>query len=407
MPAFFRCPTPCGKVYSLDIASCPKCGTSSKVASIQIKIREGGRGTPSHSRTFPPGTAKRIIRDAEEAMKQEIRGLLHQGGDPASLRQNLTLGEIWRRWHAAATIPGTKIRRSLKDYEARWRDHIEPELGRSPLTALTTERMQDFFRRLALKKAQRGDKTLSQGTRRHILLIINQLLSYAFKEKLYPVAAEFRPTRDIIIPPNPDGKGIALEPEQCRMLWNLMDGHEYRSSRFSENLPAARAALKFAILTGRRKGEIANLLSSEIVKDKLVLPGSKTKNGRPLTVPLSSTALNIARAAMKNGHALVFAGPKGQNVYDMMEGFWRSLKRTHADTEGLEWLSRIRIHDLRHTFSTFQDTELGELDSMILTGHRSRKAHGGYHHGADSRLRQGVDALEKVVLGGKKKIRKE
>lgn len=403
MPAFYRCPVPCGKVYSLDIASCPKCGTSSKVASIQIKIREGGRGTPSHSRTFPPGTPKRIIRDAEEAMKQEIRGVVAAGGDSASLRQNLTLGDIWRRWHAAATIPGTKIRRSIKDYEARWRDHIEPEFGRSPLTALTAERVQDFFRRLSMKKARRGGKTLSQGTRRHILLMLNQLLAFAFEKKLYPVVAEFRPTKGIIIPTNPDGKGIALEPEQCRMLWNLMNRHEYRSSRFAENLPAARAALKFAILTGRRKGEIANLLASEIVGDKLVMPGSKTKNGKPLTVPLSRAALNIARAAMKNGHTLIFAGPTGQNIYDMMEGFWRSLKRSCADTEGLEWLAAVRIHDLRHTFSSFQDAELGELDSMILTGHRSRKAHEGYHHAADSRLRQGVDALEQVVLGGNKK----
>ncbi len=407
MPAFYRCPVPCGKVYSFDAASCPKCGSSSKTASIQIKIREGGRGTPSHSRTFPPGTAKRVIRDAEEAMKQEIRGLLNQGGDPSSLRQNLTLGEIWQRWHAAATIPGTKIRRSIKDYEARWRDHIEPEFGRSPLLSITEKRMQDFFKGLAAKRARRGDKTLSQGTRRHILLMINQLLAFAFEKKLYPVVAEFRPTKGIIIPPSPDGKGTALEPEQCRMLWDLMDRHEYRSSRFSENLPAARAALKFAILTGRRKREIANLLPTEIVKDRLTLPGSKTKNGKPLAVPLSSTALNIAKAAMKNGHALVFAGPTGQNIYDMMEGFWRSLKRKHAGTEGLEWLAPVRIHDLRHTFSSFQDVELGELDSMILTGHRSRKAHEVYHHGADSRLRQGVDALEKVVLGGKRKSRKE
>jgi hypothetical protein len=145
MPAFYRCPVPCGKVYSFDVASCPKCGSSPKTASIQIKIREGGRGTPSHSRPFPPGTAKRVIRDAEEAMKQEIRGLLNQGGDPSSLRQNLTLGEIWERWHAAATVPGTKIRRSIKDYEARWRDHIEPEFGRSQASVNISKENAGFF----------------------------------------------------------------------------------------------------------------------------------------------------------------------------------------------------------------------------------------------------------------------
>jgi integrase len=67
---------------------------------------------------------------------------------------------------------------------------------------------------------------------------------------------------------------------------------------------------RLLILTGCRKSEIAGLRWSEIDFDQAMirLPGSRTKNSRPHSVPLAPAVVEILEAAPRTSDLLVFTG---------------------------------------------------------------------------------------------------
>lgn len=97
-------------------------------------------------------------------------------------------------------------------------------------------------------------------------------------------------------------------------------------------------------LTGQRKGEIANLMWSEIDDDLLVLASDRTKNKREHMVPLGPQALVLLHE-IEGGSEYVF----GTQVQDKPYNGWsRSQPRILKDTG----LDHFTLHDLRRTFST-------------------------------------------------------
>jgi integrase len=64
--------------------------------------------------------------------------------------------------------------------------------------------------------------------------------------------------------------------------------------------------LKLLLLTGQRAAEIGSLRWDEVFGDQIVLPGERTKNKRPHTIPLSPPAQAILRRLKIVGRTLVF-----------------------------------------------------------------------------------------------------
>jgi integrase len=82
--------------------------------------------------------------------------------------------------------------------------------------------------------------------------------------------------------------------------------------------PVARA-MQFTILTALRKGEVLNLVWSDIDGDVLTIPGERMKTGREHRVPLSLPALAIIEAQRELGMSgdYVFPNPlKGKRLSD-------------------------------------------------------------------------------------------
>ena len=91
-----------------------------------------------------------------------------------------------------------------------------------------------------------------------------------------------------------------LDSAELRLIWNALRDDD------------TRRHLKLLMLTGQRAGEIAGLRWSEIRDDAIVLPGERTKNHRPHTIPLSRAALDIiTKQQRREGRDLIFgrAGP--------------------------------------------------------------------------------------------------
>lgn len=97
-------------------------------------------------------------------------------------------------------------------------------------------------------------------------------------------------------------------------------------------------------LTGQRKGEIANLMWSEIDDDRIVLSADRTKNKREHAVPLGARVLELLHD-IEGGATYVFGTPTDDKPFN---GWSRAQRRIITDTG----LDHFTLHDLRRTFST-------------------------------------------------------
>jgi integrase len=114
--------------------------------------------------------------------------------------------------------------------------------------------------------------------------------------------------------------------------------------------------VKLLVLTGQRRGEVAGMRWDELDLETGVwsLPGSRTKNHRPHTVPLAPEAVAILRGVPRRGGAeLVFEGPR-RNI---PSGFGKVATRVagalaeaaeRADRRAPPWT----LHDIRRTVAT-------------------------------------------------------
>ena len=92
-----------------------------------------------------------------------------------------------------------------------------------------------------------------------------------------------------------------LDPAELRLIWNALRNDDFG------------AIMKLLMLTGQRASEIAGLRWSEIRGDTIALPGERTKNRRPHTIPLSQAAHSIiAKQQRHEGRDLIFGRATGQ-----------------------------------------------------------------------------------------------
>lgn len=100
------------------------------------------------------------------------------------------------------------------------------------------------------------------------------------------------------------------------------------------------------VLTGQRRGEIANLSWSEIDQDRLVLPPARTKNKREHVLPLGKRTIDLLNS-IEGGNIHVFGLREDDKPFN---GWSKSHRRLLRETG----LNHFTLHDLRRTFSTIQ-----------------------------------------------------
>lgn len=104
-----------------------------------------------------------------------------------------------------------------------------------------------------------------------------------------------------------------------------------------------------ALYTGQRKSNVLGMRWSELNLATKTWTIPRTKNGKPLTVPLADQAVEILtrREASKGSSEFVFPGRHGSDhLVDPMRQ-WREILARAG-------LTNLRIHDLRRTFGSWQ-----------------------------------------------------
>jgi integrase len=129
-----------------------------------------------------------------------------------------------------------------------------------------------------------------------------------------------------------------LSEGEIKAIWNALPANDYGD------------VVRVLLLTGARRSEIADLSWDEVDFERglIVLPASRTKNGREHVIPMSGPVRTIFEARVRiYGRDLVF-GVRGD-----VSGFAFSRPKRHLD-EALdgavtkEWV----LHDLRRTVAT-------------------------------------------------------
>ena len=110
--------------------------------------------------------------------------------------------------------------------------------------------------------------------------------------------------------------------------------------------------VKLLMMTGQRRGEIAGLRWSEIDLDRnlILLPGERTKNGKPHELPITDTVRNIIKSQPKtDGRDFIFG--YGERAFSGWSRAKETLDEAIAKSAG-NVLPRWTLHDVRRSVAT-------------------------------------------------------
>ena len=163
----------------------------------------------------------------------------------------------------------------------------------------------------------------------------------------------------------------------------------------------------FAVNTGCRDAEICGLRWEwevevpELATSVFIIPGVQVKNGEERLVVLNKVARSVIEQRRGRHPEYVFTY-KGQPVGYMLNTGWRKARDAAR-------LSRVRVHDLKHTFGRrLRAAGVSFEDRQDLLGHRSGRITTHYSAAELSRLIEAADSVcerngtrpELVVLRG-------
>ena len=263
---------------------------------------------------------------------------------------SITLGEWMARWMEEYKKPILR-KSTYTGYSRDIENHILPYLGSKRLTQLKTSDIQKHYNRL-LESGRKHDhgkgKGLSNATVRGIHMVLREALDSAVREGLIP-----KNPADGTSPPKIHRKEKqVLTKDQLEVFIKLIENDEAWYDFFYTEM-----------LTGMRAGEICGVRwedfdeenrtlrvarSVDFVNKELVIGETKTEDGkRTIYLPDSLWRL-LAERKMRSFSEWIFPNLlKPELPLDPAKAY-RQLKAILKKGE----LPDIRLHDLRHTFTS-------------------------------------------------------
>ena len=180
------------------------------------------------------------------------------------------------------------------------------------------------------------------------LSLLSRVLNHAQKEwELY--LPRGNPCSSIKMPPNGRARDRRLEGEEEQRL--LKHARIYGGE--------IESIIIFALETAARRGEIADLLWSNVDLKKSVAQFVDTKNGENRTIPLSKRCVALLESMPRN--------IKG-NVFRLQPD---SMTQAFDSVCTLAGIQGLRLHDLRHeATSRLFEKGLSIMEVSSITGHK-------------------------------------
>ena len=228
------------------------------------------------------------LREAREQAFAN-RKVARSGGDPVAEKRRadgmVTFAEAAERvWKDKN--PGWRHPRHAQEWMSSLRRHALPDLGRMPVSDISSAEVLDTLRRIWHERPE---------TARRVRQRIGAVMDWA-------IAMQFRTD-------NPcDRLGPVLGPQQdlvqhMRALPHAEVAGAIQSMWGSGATDAVKLAFEFLVLTAARSGEVRGARWAEINKSARVwtIPATRMKAKREHRVPLSGRAVETLKAARKLG----------------------------------------------------------------------------------------------------------
>lgn len=321
-----------------------------------IRKRKDGRWEGRYTAGRDPESGKVIYRNVLGKTQAEVKAKLKAAiEDSANLdmvkAEQYTTGQWMDVWFE--NCAKIKVRPSShQTYRGYIDNHIKPNIGDVPLSKLSSLHLQKLYKKLLAGgrvdriEAKGQPKGLSAKTVRNINQVISSAMDFAKDQKLI----SSNPTDGCALP--------KLEHKEMKTL-----PVEQLTSFLREAKESGVFELYYIELaTGLRRGELLGLKWEDIdlvqgslrvqrqvarINGEVVEAPLKTKNAYR-TLPLSADAVGVLQEQRKKSGSspYVFPSPTGGPISpdSVLHMLHRVLKRAG--------LSKVRFHDLRHTFAT-------------------------------------------------------
>jgi integrase len=244
---------------------------------------------------------------------------------------------------------------------ATWADKPVAEIDGHDIHAVVDE-----ARKLGIPGLKRTNDGTSEARGRKMHAALSNLFRWALQRRKVAV----NPTVGVWHPGAPPARERVLTEAEVRLFWKACN-----------QIGAPYGPLfQILLLTGARLDEVTAMARAELSEDGTLwtLPGTRTKNHRTHSVPLSPLARHIidrmARVENPNGYVFTISGK-------LLTGFSRAkadldqIMAALARAEGRDFAA-WRLHDLRRTAAT-RMADLGVLPHVVETvlnhvsGHKS------------------------------------
>jgi integrase len=334
----------------------------SAIHGFAVRLREGGHRSyifqykhGSRTRRLTIGSATAVDFGAAYKTAKTLYAQVRLGHDPAGEKEQArrTAGETFEAIVAEQYLPHKRRElrpQSYEDVERHLLRHAKP-LHR---LRLETVSRRDIAACLAAVRANIG-RVSGNRTRNSL----SALFSWAMSEGLVeanPVAGTLRVEEK--------SRERVLGLDELRLIWNALPDSHFGS------------IMRLLALTGARANEIAGLRCEELRDDAILLPGSRTKNGREHLIHLSAPASAILAATLgqrkDEERRLVFGRRTGP--FSGWSKCKQALDQRIAEAAGKP-LAPWRVHDLRRSFATHA-AEIGIQPHIIeaclnhVSGHK-------------------------------------
>ncbi len=171
--------------------------------------------------------------------------------------------------------------------------------------------------------------------------------------------------------------------------------------------PTIRDFILIALFTGARRANVQSMKWEDIDIAGGVWRIPMTKTGDPLTVPLSPQAVEILKARKKEQvNAAAQKTPPAEPSEYVFPSHRSAGKHPHLTEPKSAWkrickrakLADLRVHDLRHTFASWQVNAGASLKVVgQALGHRKTQTTNRYAHLLMAPVRQSVDAATAAI----------
>ena len=294
-----------------------------------------------------PNTSLKEARRKARRLQTEVEDLdtrADPAGDRHARLRAQTFSDIADDWLERHARPN-KSPRAVRDDISMLDRHVRPKIGRMRVTEIAKRDVIKLLDEVAAKPdGRKGRKSAGKMTHRpnRVFELVRAIFRWAASRDLLTVDPTFG-----LAPPirKERPRERDLSPDEIKRLWEALDktpverrhttGLPIGSRAIGEDdIPMTRAtalALKLALVTGQRIGEVTGIALSELALNDTAplwtVPGERSKNAQSNRVPLSPLAVWLIQEALKfaRGGAWLFPSPKGEGPID-----------AHTPTKGLE-----------------------------------------------------------------------